>query len=457
MADSSSTQKIIEGARTVAHLATHLRELKQASEVLMERFSASERGYFNPSEEDEVRHIHVSYLQTRSALFEVVLSFRDYRNLSVDVQPAAFLVAYSGALLLIDAARFLRESFEDRLVVRRKLNEAVPSFGIPAGTYDTVQKSLTDPEHVWQVYQAIQYFDDNERDLRQAAQSDLLAPVMDVIENLSERVKVGLRTYMKARVKVRARQLLKGINEEAIGQVMYIIQQYASRLVSGLSFHPGHQPALPDDIADEIRELLRPGDIFVTRKEYVLTNYFLPGYWPHAALYMGDESDLIAMGIQDHENVKPRWQRLLALDPDEPKRVFEALKDGAWIRSLKSPFSVDAVAVIRPHLSQEQVAEALARGLFHEGKSYDFDFDFTRSDRIVCTEVVYRTYEGIGDMKFKLTPRAGRMTLSAEDLLRMALKRENFEPVAVFAPSHKKGLISGERADELLDETMSED
>ena len=261
----------------------------------------------------------------------------------------------------------------------------------------------------------------------------------------------------QARARVRARQLLKGINEEAIGQVMYVIQQYASRLVSGLSFHPGHQPALPDDIADEIRELLRPGDIFVTRKEYVLTNYFLPGYWPHAALYMGDESDLIAMGIQDHENVKPRWQRLLALDPDEPKRVFEALKDGAWIRSLKSPFSVDAVAVIRPNLSQEQVAEALARGLFHEGKSYDFDFDFTRSDRIVCTEVVFRTYEGIGDMKFKLTPRAGRMTLSAEDLLRMALKRENFEPVAVFAPSHKKGLISGERADELLEETMSED
>jgi len=58
--------------------------------------------------------------------------------------------------------------------------------------------------------------------------------------------------------------------------------------------------------------------------------------------------------------------------------------------------------------------DALARGLSHEGKAYDFDFDFTRSDRMVCTEVVYRTYDGVGGMAFELKRRAVR--LGAEEL-----------------------------------------
>jgi len=116
--------------------------------------------------------------------------------------------------------------------------------------------------------------------------------------------------------------------------------------------------------------------------------------------------------------------------------VLEALKDGVWLRSLNATLVVDAVVVVRPMLSREGVAVALARGLSHEGKPYDFDFDFTRSDRMVCSEVVYRSYEGIGNIGFELTPRAGRLTLAAEDLLRMALARQHFEPVAIYAPDH---------------------
>jgi hypothetical protein len=60
----------------------------------------------------------------------------------------------------------------------------------------------------------------------------------------------------------------------------------------------------------------------------------------------------------------------------------------------------------------------LGRAASHEGKGYNFDFDFLRSDRLVCTELVYRAFDGIGNVTIPLSERAGRPKLFAEDLLR---------------------------------------
>jgi hypothetical protein len=148
--------------------------------------------------------------------------------------------------------------------------------------------------------------------------------------------------------------------------------------------------------------------------------------------------------------VRPRWERLLTDDPREPRCVLEALKDGVRIRSVDSPLSSDAVLVLRPRLTQSEIAQAIARGLFHEGKPYDFDFDFSRSDRLVCTEIVYRSYEGVGGMQFQLVRRAGRLTLAAEDLIHMALERQGFEPLAVYAPGRTPALCVGGDVDRVV-------
>ena len=131
------------------------------------------------------------------------------------------------------------------------------------------------------------------------------------------------------------------------------------------------------------------------------------------------------------------------------------MKDGVWIRSIASPLASDAVTVLRPTLAPADVAKALARGMFHEGKAYDFDFDFSRSDRLVCTEVVYRAFDSVGGLRFELSRRAGRLTLAAEDLLAMGLRREGFEPVATFAPGITPGLCTGADVDAVLRDTMT--
>jgi hypothetical protein len=447
-------EEITAGARTVNHLGDYFEELKQAAHELIQGAWASGRGYFTPSGEEAVRRLQVSYWKSRAALFDVVGSFRQDRELAEEPWPDAFLVAFGAAVLLVDAARFLREAFEPLPLVRQKLNEPEPCFGIPGGTYDTVQKSLTSPLHAWHLYHAVRYFEDHAAELRARAADPLLAGVLAVIERLKSRLDVPLSAYLKARVRVRTEGAISRLRYGLLGFALYGMQKLVASLAADIYTRPKHHPHLPQAVADRLGRLLRPGDVLITRKEHAATNYFLPGYWKHAALYLGTPAALRRLGIADHENVRPRWSRLLSPDEPRPRRVLEAMKDGVWIRPVASPLVADAIAAIRPHLAADEIAAALARGLFHEGKPYDFDFDFTRADRLVCTEVVYRSYDGIGGMSFVLTRRAGRLTLSAEDLVRMALQHAHFEPLAVFAPAHSAQLVSGKKAQAALEQAQ---
>ena len=128
----SFPESIISGARTVVGIADHFEQLKRVATELLEAGTATERGYFTPSEDERVRQLLVSYWQSRNALIELVVilhqesSPRDRSNancLSDDDRAAAFLVAWAGAMVLVDAARFLRHNCGERPIVRKKLNE----------------------------------------------------------------------------------------------------------------------------------------------------------------------------------------------------------------------------------------------------------------------------------------------------------------------------------------------
>ena len=252
------------------------------------------------------------------------MSLRDDKEVTSADREATFLVAYAGAILLVDAARFLYDTFSDNPIVTDKLNEPEPMFGIPDGVYATVQKSLTSPIHAWHLSHAMKYFKTHRADFQQLGRDKLLRPVLDVIHRLEHRLEISTRRYAHARIRVRLAELAHFLQRDMKGRMLFAIQESVSRMMSKISMRPGHRPALPGNIAEELRTLIRPGNFFITRKEHALTNYFLPGYWPHAALFLGNSESLTTLGIDTHENVPPRWKRLLETDPNESHRELEA-------------------------------------------------------------------------------------------------------------------------------------
>ncbi|MEM8946921.1 MAG: YiiX/YebB-like N1pC/P60 family cysteine hydrolase [Planctomycetota bacterium] len=411
--------------QTVIQLAEHMTRLKTAAASFSESTAVRERGYFSPSEDDQVVHLWVSYHMARNALYEVVTKHQQAEAKNAGASLSDFVVAYAAATVLVDAGRFLRELFADEPIIRRKLNESYELFGIAANSFEAIQLSLSDPLHAIQLYQAREFYDQNLAALRDLANGNTqIKQVLNVIDQLAGCLRVSASSYAKARASDRAKQVVDRVVHKGIGQAIYAIQSCASEWIGQLSTRPSHRPALPDSVRSELLDLLEPGDVLVTRKEHSLTNYFLPGYWPHAALYIGNG------------------------------RVVEALADGVHERSVDSPFAVDAIATIRPQVASEQIEQVIQRALTHVGKPYDFDFDFTRADRMVCTEVIYRSYEGIGDMQFQLTRRAARETLSAEDLLMLARNQQRFEHLALFCPDHCNELLRDHRIESVLAATM---
>lgn len=423
-------------AETVLSLAQHLGELKLQAVDLLSSFDASHRGFFTPTEDEQTRHLLVSYWQCRNALFELVSSTYKSDKFSEDDRWSSVTIAYAGALVLVDVARFLHENCHHRPIVRRKLNEPEPYFEIPEGTYDHVQKSLTSPIHAWHLYHAMTFVNKHWKVLRLRGSVDpVFNEILDLIRRLQDRLEINTSRFLIARTRAQGRSLGTRLGRDLLGKAVYGLQKCVSGFMADKYVKRQHRPGLPASVEAELQSSLRPGDVIIVRKEHAFTNYFLPGYWPHAALYLGTLGEMQDMQLHEHCHVGRKWSEIEITDPERSQRVLESMKDGVRIRSLANPFRSDAVAVIRPQLTSQQVSDAISRVLQHEGKSYDFDFDFSRSDRLVCTEVVYRSYEGIGDISFQLIRRAGRVTLSAEDLLQKAVDGQGFDVHMVYCPA----------------------
>jgi len=188
------------------------------------------------------------------------------------------------------------------------------------------------------------------------------------------------------------------------------------------------------------RPRLAPGDVLLGRKNWYLSNVGLPGFWPHAMIYLGAPEELEA--AFDAPDVRaamvelvgeplslaqalarsyPReWERYRSGRDGEPTVVLEAVGEGVLLNTLAAA-SGDYLAALRPRLSPAAKARAVYLAFGQLGKPYDFDFDFATDHALMCTEVVWRSYRaaaGVEGLEMPLTVVAGRLTLPANDIAR---------------------------------------
>lgn len=440
-----SDELIQRSARTLEAITPLLLQLEDLGQVREQLKQGQARGYYTPDEDEQIHQRFSTYLTARAVLLSTIEDLKPLALRKVKSQKEtllrAFLVAYTAACLLVRAGRAIVNELAPEEVTRKKLDEAMPALGIPRKQFTVMYQSLTSPRNAWRLYSAQRFAEANKEELRALGQELELFETSRLLDQSEQALQVSVGRYLRGHLRFQLYELLRW-NRSSLEKALFAVFEGSGRLISRLHW-PWYRKRVNATVQRKLLEILQPGDVLVTRHNDAMTNLFLPGFWPHAALHIGSADEGREWSVEPKEDQRSRWAGEM--------RMLEALKDGVHFRTLESTLSVDAVAVIRPQLPPEQVGAALTRALKHEGKLYDFAFDFTRSDRVVCTEVVYRAYHGVGDLHFDLKERAGRMTLAAEDLLDMAVDGKGFHPVAVFGtPQSRRRVVTGEAARSVL-------
>ncbi len=411
--DISQTQKWIErDTPALIAILGGLDELEERAMALRQDFIEDRKSYFNQKDNDEIRALLLSYLNYRTALTRILWRYQEadtIQDTELRQRAQTLLVASAGSLY--DASLKLVVFFGESRESIVKLNEPEPVWDIPAGIYDSTREQLQNNDYTSWLLNRINDWDQAYHQSPPPSDPDDLT-----LHSRIEKNNASIRSLLPKLNK----GLIETVTEDSLNakdSVVYSVQSFASYWIGKAQVRKSNMGAtlISNAQVDELSQILQPGDIIIERRNWFLSNAFLPGYWPHAALYIGTTDQLEALGIRDQDKVKPHWPHLASASK-EPPVIIEALAPGVILTSLEySVGEADSVCVIRPKVSQEQKKKAILNAFSHLGKSYDFDFNFFSSDKLVCTELVFRSYDEC--IEFPLVDVMGRKTLPAMELL----------------------------------------
>ncbi len=427
-------KRLNDSARAL--LACHAAMPKESDmdNAIGEAIAAQSRGYFTPSEDENLRAAYVNYLTVRSALWQVVQDLLPYIELPRKFKKGdwqshlkAFSIAFCCSAILVRSGYYLIDMVTDRPVVREKLDEAEPRYDIRRKQFTDIYDSLVSSRRLAQYRSALQFYNRYRADIFTALSGDEFMQVADILKAEEPYFATRLRDQIKRKAKFGVFNLRRRHHSRVSRTMFFLFESIGSdiaELTQPLVKKRGAGKRITNDVREKLLGLVQPGDVFVTRHDDAMSNLFLPGFWPHAALYIGSDSQRAQMDV---EPSKPEHHSI-----DGEVVFLESKKDGVLFRPAHDTLQVDACVILRPKISPTNMTKALNRAISHGGKLYDFAFKFESADKLACTELIYRTYNGFDGIDFKLTERAGRQCLSAEDMLNQILSHGWFEVVALF-------------------------
>jgi len=112
----------------------------------------------------------------------------------------------------------------------------------------------------------------------------------------------------------------------------------------------------------EILNTLKTGDVLLRKYDHYLGSRLIPGYWSHAAMYVGDD------------------------------KVIHMLGEGCVEEDILTFMRCDNLEILRCN-DMPKVLKAITNCYSYLGREYDYDFDSTESKFLYCSELCWEAYE----------------------------------------------------------------
>jgi len=413
-------QKEVEEFRTLSERALTLRaETIKVGRQIKEKLDKD-----RPLSGDDLALINTGineHLSLRKELLEVAEAHECWldgsekelakQGISPEARLAGVMLSLASAMLLYDNYLLSISLFEGDGKLRRILNERDSGYAVTSAALAKVTLNYNSISSRSRVRKAIRFYERESVRFRESLvrnpAGDYLnllivqSPSYSMVKKLSPLYVLGRKLGFLGGVTT---DTLTGMEREGVS----LFSMVFGNAVGLVETRKGKLYQKSEVLAD-VSTSLRAGDILLEKTPFRLTDKLIPGYWGHAAVWIGTEAELKELGIWNNPLVVRHREEIR-----EGRLVVEALRSGVEMNTLQHFLNIDSIGVLRkPDQKREDRAATVIQALRQVGKPYDFNFDVESKERVYCSKLVYLSYSGI-DWPTKKS--LGRTTFTPDDV-----------------------------------------
>ena len=423
LADSRATKVYREGLSNVMAFVELQTEIFPITKPKESRLLRRE-------EKEVVWQTWQQFMEYTMALDSIERYHSGWWRLKGDAKEDAFLVSYAAMLANYRASLDFIRAAESNPELGKVLNDAVPELGLPAGTYAKLK-----------------FENLNIRIATEFAASEVTLKTLNAGRQpkLREMITADAEYIWKAgrgKAELLTAKNALGVLKRGADSAWLPIQAGVSEWMGDTKIYRVGKSLISATQIESLKTNLQPGDVMLERRDWYLSNVGLPGYWPHAALYIGTEAERrgffedadVRAWVQKQGEAGGDFNALLksrysaawqtsnkSQEHHHIPRVIEAMSEGVSFTTLEHSADCDALAVLRPKLSKIEKAQAILRAFHYAGRPYDFNFDFGTDAELVCTELIYKAYEpanGFTGLTLPTVEMLGRKVAPANEFVK---------------------------------------
>lgn len=410
---SLSPEKLLamteDDAKRLERLLPKLDEAVRKLETLEPRLANAQTGELSGEERERLRELWWQVFEPILAIDEIKSRYGGWYGLDYSkyalLHARSFALSFTGLCAQVDAGLRLLVALDRKPLLPVLFDEAMPELGLPARTFSGLRNQLGRARDLLLLPLGNEWY---ERWIAAHLTLDKqLEPLVELLDPLRQSARARVLTPTGKGVENKL-DVLKGV----LFQRWFPLQKNMAAWAGDTRLAKADRRLISDAQLAEFKTKLEPGDIILERRNWYLSNIGLPGFWPHAALFVGSQAQILK-ALSDVPEVKaalgdlnqrfmqkyPKaWQSLAEHDHGRHEHcVIEAISEGVSSASIEHSCAADYVAALRPRVTPLVRARAIERALAYWGRPYDFNFDFATDDQVVCSELVVKAYESSSD------------------------------------------------------------
>ena len=347
--------------------------------------------------------------------------------LAAEVQLKGSMLALSAGLLLYDSYQAVVAVVNEDDRIRRFLNQSDIGYGIQEDQIAAITDDFLSIENLSNIKNNIIFYEQSRAAIQlDIANDDNLAYLdllihsthsYEILRDLSIDNKIARRfgrhtNSISDSLNALNRSAVNGVSE-LFGNTIGAVEERKGRM---------YQDKLAEQL---ILSQLQAGDILLEKTPFRLTDKMIPGYWGHAAIWIGNQQELIDLGLWNTALIKKYQQPI-----QNQQSVVEALRDGTQMNTLEHFLNIDDLVVLRKkNLSLRDKKKIIELSLRQVGKPYDFNYDIETTDKIVCSQLTYLAYT---DIDWSTDSLIGRYTISPDNIAQKTLDNGELEIIIFF-------------------------